>query len=287
MGPLPVQFDLGAGIRAMLFPETPPPGANDPTCKLTPQHPRPVVLINSSLFTQASAYQAGAPFLRDNGYCVFTFNFGNPAWISEIPIQAVGDIRQAGQVLSAEVDRVLAQTGAKQVDLVGHSQGGGILPEYYLNVLGGAAKVHSLVGISPSNHGTTLSEMVYARSLLPPIGRALYDFLGMAAPGLTQQAVGSDLVAQTYGQGDTRPEVTYTTIVSKYDEVVTPFDHQFLSGPNVTNILLQNGCPIDYSEHASTLYSERAWRYVLDALDPAHPTPVPCMEVDPFFPNVR
>ncbi|MDG3008910.1 alpha/beta fold hydrolase [Rhodococcus sp. D2-41] len=284
---LPVPFDLGAGLRAMAFPETPPPGANDPNCRPSPQHPNPVVLVNPTFATQASAWQAGAPFLRNLGYCVYTFNFGNPTWISEIPIQGVGDIRQSAQVLSATVDRVLATTGATKVDLVGHSQGGGVLPGYYLNVLGGAAKVDRFVGVSPSNHGTTASELAYVRSLVPPVGRAFYDALGALAPALTQQAIDSDLMRQTYARGDTRPGVHYTTIVTKYDEVVTPYDQQFLNGPDVTNILLQDGCPSDRSEHLSTLYSERVWLFVANALDPAHATAVPCFEVDPFFPNVR
>ena len=56
--------------------------------------------------------------------------------------------------LDAEMDRVLAETGAPKVILIGHSQGGGILPVYYINKLDGADKVSQLIGIAPSNHGT-------------------------------------------------------------------------------------------------------------------------------------
>lgn len=285
-GPLPVPFDLDA-VPAALFPTIAPPGANDPQCRPSPEHPNPVVLVNPTTTTQAIAWQTGAPFLANNGFCVFTFNFGNPAWASTSPMQATDDIRTSGRTLSATVDRVLADTGASKVDLVGHSQGGGILPSYYINILDGAAKVDKFVGISPSNHGTTLSEVVYGRSLIPPIGRAIYDTLEALAPAFTQQAVGSDLVQETYGQGDTRPGPRYTTLVSQYDEIVTPYTQQFLDGPNVTNIVLQDDCDLDRSEHLSTLFSPRVWHYVLNALDPAHATPVPCITVDPFFPNVK
>ncbi|MFI6432480.1 esterase/lipase family protein [Rhodococcus oryzae] len=286
-GPLPVPFDLGAGLRALPFPEVVPPGANDPSCRPSAAHPNPVVLVNPTFATQATAWQAGAPYLRNNGYCVYTFNFGNPVWVSEIPVQALGDIRESARVLSGTVDRVLAATGAAKVDLVGHSQGGGVLSHYYLNALGGDQKVDKQIGISPSAHGTTLSGGVYVRSLVPPVGRTLYDVVTGLTPALTQQALGSDLMAQTYGNGDTRPGVRYTTIVTEYDEVVTPYTEQFLTGANVTNILLQDGCEADRSEHLSSLYSERAWRFVLNALDPDHQTPVPCFPVDPFFPNVK
>ncbi|WP_345498574.1 alpha/beta fold hydrolase [Nocardia callitridis] len=288
-GPLPVPFDLGAGILpAGLFPEQAPPGANDWDCKPTAAHPNPVILVNPTATSQAIAWQAGAPYLKNNGYCVFTFNYGNMAWLpGEIPTQALGDIRTSAQQLAEVVQRVRAATGVDKVDLVGHSQGGGILAFYYLNVLGGFDKVDKMVGISPSNHGTTLNEIAYLRSFIPPVGRWIYDRIGDIAPALIQQAIGEGIAEQVYGGGDTRPGVTYTTLVSKYDEVVTPFDQQYLSGPNVTNILLQDGCADDRSEHLSTMYSERVWRFVLNALSPATATPVPCFPVSPFFPGVR
>jgi hypothetical protein len=37
-----------------------------------------------------------------------------------------------------------------------------------------------------------------------------------------------------------RPRVSYTVIESANDEVVTPYTSAFLSGPGVTNILLQS-----------------------------------------------
>jgi pimeloyl-ACP methyl ester carboxylesterase len=287
-GPLPVPFDLGAAFVPGLFPDTPPPGANDWNCTPNAQHPNPVILVNPTGTSESLAWQAGAPFLKDNGYCVFTFDYGNLAWLpGQIPFQALDDIRRSGQELSAFVDKVRAATGAAKVDLVGHSQGGGIMPLYYLNVLGGNAKVDKMVGISPSNHGTSLSDVTFLRSFIPPVGWWIYQALGIIAPALDQQALDDPLQQQVYGQGDTRPGVTYTTIVSKYDEIVTPYDNQYLNGPNVTNITLQDGCPADQSEHVSTLYSPRVWRFVLNALSPSTATPVPCMPVGPFFPGVH
>ena len=57
-------------------------------------------------------------------------------------------------------------TGASQVDIVGHSQGG-MMPRYYIKFLGGAAKVHTLVGLAPSNHGTTLDGLFTLASYFP------------------------------------------------------------------------------------------------------------------------
>ncbi len=74
------------------------------------------------------------------------------------------------------MQKVLAATGAKQVDIVGHSQGG-MMPRYYLRFLGGAAKVETLVGLAPSNHGTTVNGLF---TLGRPGARARRRSLGSA-----------------------------------------------------------------------------------------------------------
>ena len=285
-GALPVRYDIRAGVNAGINPEIAPPGANDWSCKPTPEHPRPVVLVNPTFTTQALAWQAGAPFLKNNGYCVFTFNFGNITPAPGAPFQALGDIPQSAQKLSDVVDSVLAATGAEQVDLVGHSQGGGILPDYYLSQLGGAAKVHTKVGISPST-GTTLSEIMWLRSLIPVLGPLVWDGLDLSSPALTQQTIDSPVRLQVYPNGTVAvPGVQYYSIISEYDEVVTPFTNQYYSGENAVNIHLQDGCQADLSEHISTMYSERSWLHVRNSLDPEHAQPVPCFRVAPFIPTV-
>lgn len=284
-GPLPVPLDLGDGVRAGLFPEVSPPGSNDPSCKPSKEHPNPVILVHPTATNQALAWQAGAPLLKNNGYCVFSLNYGNPVWVSEIPLQALNDVRVGARQLAAKVDEVRALTGAEKVDIVGHSQGGGLIPLYYLNVLGGDRYVDKMVGISPSNHGTSLNGIVFMRTMFPPLGPAVYRALETVTPAFIQQALDNPVQQEVYGNGDTRPGVTYTTIVTQYDEIVTPYTNQYLTGPNVTNILLQDGCPQDRSDHLSTMYNERSLRFVLNALDPEHPTPVPCMPQGFLFPG--
>jgi hypothetical protein len=68
---------------------------------------------------------------------------------------------------------------------------------------------------------------------------------------------------------DTLPGVTYTVIQTRYDEVVTPYTSAFLSGPDVTNITLQDHCGLDLADHVTTPYDSIALRYMLNALDPA------------------
>src|SRR5699024_6346197 len=159
-------------------------------CTPTPDKPRPVILVNGTFTTQALSYQAGAPLLKNAGYCVCTFNFGNPSGVAQMPVQAIGDIHGSGRELADTVDRVVAATGAEAARLVGHSQGAGRLPDYFINELGGADKVQSRVGLAPST-GTTLSSLVYLRALVPILGPALLGSTEAVFPALVQQFVDS------------------------------------------------------------------------------------------------
>lgn len=285
-GPLPVPFSIQAGVLASLDPVAPPPGANNWDCTPSPERPRPVILVHPTLTTQALAWQAGAPLFSNAGYCVFTFNYGNITPNPHFPAQGLGDIPEAAHLLADMVDRVLAATGAEEVDLVGHSQGGGIMPDYYLKLLGGADKVHTKVGISPST-GTTLSTFAWFRSLIPVLGPAVYGSLEQSTPALIQQVYDSDVSRAVYPDGrEGVPGVEMVAIVSEHDQVITPFTRQYYTGPGVTNIHLQDGCEVDLSEHVATLYSERALMFALNALEPGDPAPVECFPVAPFAPWV-
>jgi pimeloyl-ACP methyl ester carboxylesterase len=207
----------------------------------------------------------GAPVLANAGYKVYTFNYGNISQDPNYPIQATDDIRQSGLQLAAEVDKVLAETGAPKVILIGHSQGGGILPVYYINNLGGADRVSQLIGIAPSNHGTDASGLIGLQDL-PILGPLLTAFANALGPALGQQALGNEFQQEVYGNGDTRPGVLYTTIASMNDEVVTPYTQQALDGPNVTNIVLQDVYPGLPAGHLGVVLSPQVWSVVLDAL---------------------
>jgi pimeloyl-ACP methyl ester carboxylesterase len=263
-GPFPVNYGIINGLT-FLTPQKPPPGANDPSITVTAEHPLPIILINGTIATQGENWGVGAPVLANAGYKVYSFNYGNVSSDPNSPIQATDDIRQSGLQLAAEVDKVLAETGAPKVILIGHSQGGGILPAYYINNLGGAKKVSQLIGIAPSNHGTDADGLIGLQKLpiLGTLVTALANSLGQA---FEQQTLGDPFQQEVYGNGDTRPGVLYTTIASMNDEVVTPYTQQALDGPNVTNIVIQDlypGLPVG---HLGVILSPQVWSVVLDAL---------------------
>jgi hypothetical protein len=273
-GPFPVNYGVFNPL-AWFNPYAIPPGANDPTITVTPAHPLPIILVNGTTETQAYNWSVGAPVLANAGYKVYSFAYGASTTIPGFPFGGVADITQSAQQLSAQIDAVLAETGASKVILVGHSQGGGILPAYYMNVLGGADKVSQLIGIAPSNHGTDVNYAAYALTL-PVLGPLLTGLLSATLPSLEQQSITSPFQQIVYGNGDTRPGVLYTTIVSTYDEVLTPYTQQFLDGPNVTNVVIQDQHPGFMGGHLSVLVNPAVWSYVLDALD-ANPAANPLL----------
>ncbi|MER5178073.1 alpha/beta fold hydrolase [Streptomyces sp. NPDC002896] len=250
--------------------QAPSSGWNNCSCKPSAAHPRPVVLVHGTFGNSVDNWLALAPYLAGRGYCVYSLDYGQ---LPGVPLfHGLGPIDKSASQLAAFVDTVLASTGAAEADLVGHSQGG-MMPRYYLKFLGGAAKVNALVGLAPDNHGTTLSGLT---KLLPYFPGA-EDLLSAATPGLADQIAGSPFLTRLNEGGDTVPGVRYTVIATKYDEVATPYRSQFLDGPDVRNVVVQDLCPADLSEHVAIGLLDRvAFHEVANALDPAHATPTTC-----------
>ncbi|MFC9847176.1 esterase/lipase family protein [Streptomyces sp. NPDC060223] len=251
----------------------PSSGWNNYSCKPSTAHPRPVVLVHGTFGNSVDNWLALAPYLVTRGYCVYSLDYGQ---LPGVPLfHGLGPIDKSAEQLQVFVDKVLAATGSAKADLVGHSQGG-MMPRYYLKFLGGAAKVNALVGIAPDNHGTTLNGLA---NLLPYFPGA-QDLLSSATPGLADQVAGSAFLAKLNAGGDTVAGVHYTVIATRYDEVVTPYRSQFLTGSDVNNVLVQNLCALDLSEHVAIGLLDRiAFHEVANALDPARATPTTCASV--------
>lgn len=271
---LPVAPTFLSGIAAELTtPGSAPPGSNNFTCRPGPIHPYPVVLVHGTFGNMTDSWQALSPMLAAAGYCVFALNYGGSPGN---PFQGYGDIPTSARQLGDFVDLVLSDTGASQVDIVGHSQGG-MMPRYYIDFLGGASRVRTLVGLAPSNHGTDLFGLAGLASALP--GASQFNNQGCTA--CTQQLAGSSFLAHLNAGGDTVPGPSYTVIETRYDEVVTPYTSAFLTGPKVTNIVVQDQCALDFSDHLSLIYDPIALRDVFNALDPANVRSPECQPVLP------
>lgn len=278
---LPVKYSSIAGIAKAMSdgPGVAPAGANDWSCKPSPAHPRPVILVHATLASMGVNWGTLSPLLKNEGYCVFAFNYGDNGAPVLGHLGGYMPLASSAAQLSTFVDQVTTATGVPKVDLVGHSQGG-TMPRYYIKNLGGAAKVVNMIGLAPSNHGTTFLGMTKMMSLFPGLETAVGNICGAC----TDQMAGSPFITELNAGGETVPGVNYTVITTKYDEIVTPYSSAFLaSGPNVRNYLVQDFCWLDFSEHLAVAFDHIALRLVLNALDPGHAQKPSCSFVAPII----
>ncbi|WP_124248653.1 triacylglycerol lipase [Gordonia sp. X0973] len=262
-----------SGLAAQLGgPDTAPPGANDWHCRPTAKHRNPVVLLHG-LSNDTITWNTMSPVLSRAGYCVFSTTYGRGGMG---PVGAVTTAQVSAHQIARFIDRVRAATGAGKVDLVGHSMGGAI-PFYYLGHLGGLPKVDHYVALAAPFHGSTLSGVATALAGL------------MNVPGFAQQCggpcqfnPGAPFLRELNPDPAIAPDIRFTTIVSRYDEIATPFQTGLLYGPNVRRVVLQDRCATDYTEHYELPADPIAVREVLNSLDPSTARPADCTTVLPF-----
>jgi pimeloyl-ACP methyl ester carboxylesterase len=235
-------------------PGNPPPGTNDFACRPPAAHPLPVVLVHGTFMDMTESWNAMAPALERDGYCVFALDYGH---------RGTDPIENSASELAAFVDHVLQATGASKVAIIGHSQGG-MMPRYYMKFLGGLDKVDELIGLAPSNHGTTNPGAFYTGQF--------------GCDACLEQQAGSDFLNQLNAPPEAPEPTSYTVLADRGDEVVTPYTSEALSGTTVTNVVLQNRCPNDDYEHVTIPYDPVALQWVENALaqpGPADPAFVP------------
>lgn len=219
---------VAAGSAAQMPAQgSPPPGANDFTCKPTRKHPAPVILLHGTGGDMGANFINLAPLLKEKGYCTFALDFGN---------RGFGPIDDSANQIAAFTRRVLRATGAAKISFVGHSQ---MIGRYVARFKRLWRRVDDIVGIAPSSHGTDTP------------AAPLAGLFGCTA--CLEQIAGSDLVRRLNRGDETPGKISYTSIITRYDEIVTPYQTQKLRGPRwqVTNVVLQGRCPEDSSDHIS------------------------------------
>jgi pimeloyl-ACP methyl ester carboxylesterase len=167
----------------------------------------PILLVhgmvdNRSIFTflRRALRRAGFGRVSTLNYSVFT-----------------SDVRTAAHQLGERVEALCRETGYDHVHVVGHSMGG-VIARYYVQRLGGDARVHTVVTMGSPHGGTQVARLLpihLARQLRP----------------------GSDIVAELHEPApDCRTR--FVAIWSDLDQVVLPLhsariDHPDLDARNV------------------------------------------------------
>ena len=253
----------------------PPAGANDWSCRPSAAHPDPVVLVHGTFASMRANWGRLSPKLAAAGYCVFALDYGRRTDVPS-PLDFSGGLipmEESALELAAFVDQVLAATGATKVDIVGHSQGS-LMPNYYAKFLGGGVKIGRYVGITPLWDGTTAGGLksIYDAFAFGGLSQRFLESWCQACP---QFFVGSDFIQRMNADGGPKvPGIEYTMLMTTHDEAVTPYTSGYMDG--ATNIVIQDLCPRDWSEHMAMAIDTVVHQLVLNALDPAHAAPVRC-----------
>lgn len=243
-----------------------PPGANLPDCQPGVGRPNPVILVHGSDSNAYLDWAGLAPRLSERGICVYAMNYGQVEGRgnAQVPI-AEGSAQLAGVV-----DQVRARTGAATVDLVAFSQGAAVA-RHYVNIQGGAAHVDKWVGLASPTYGSSFYGVGALLAAIPG-GNGLIGAL--LSPALPELIVGARFLAELNAGGDTRPGVRYTTISTKFDEMIQPYTNQFLTGAGATNLVIQDLCPANMIGHMNLPYDRFTQSLIIRVLDPSAPAPL-------------
>ena len=207
---------------------------------------------------------------------------GIPWCAVTLPGNALGDIQESAEYVVNAI-RTLYSRAGRRISIIGHSQGG-MIPRWPLRFWPDTrAMVDDQIGFAPSNHGTTGAE------LLCSVSCAAADW---------QQSDQSEFIKAVNSYQETFPGISYTEIYSHTDEIVTPNADDTGSsslhggGGEITNVAVQDVCPLDVSEHLAVgTQDNTAYALAIDALShpgPANPASIPASVcANPLMPGIN
>ncbi|MFG2330448.1 esterase/lipase family protein [Streptomyces sp. NPDC048604] len=124
------------------------------------------------------------------------------------------DLRTAAELLGRHIEAIRARTGHDQVDVVGHSLGG-LIARYYVQRLGGDARVRTLVTLGTPHSGT-----------------AVVAPLGDAHPLIRQMRPGSAVLAELAGAAP-GCRTRFVSFWSELDRIMVPVETARLDHPDL------------------------------------------------------
>ncbi len=184
------------------------------------------ILDNRSVFTvfRRALHRRGFGVVHAVNYGLFT-----------------GDLRDAARELHDHVERLCEATGADKVHIVGHSLGG-VIARYFVQRMGGSARVDTLVTLGSPHAGTLGAYLIptaLGRQLRP--GSPLLTELEEPAPGCTTR---------------------FLVVWSRMDQMVVPQRNARLQRPDLDVAQLE----LHDVGHLALPVDRRVVRWVVDAL---------------------
>lgn len=204
---------------------------------------------------------------------------GHDVCIITYPDRGFGDMQISAEYIARAVQRIAAESG-RQVDMVGHSQGA-YMPRWAIKYWPSVqAALDDFVLLAGPSHGTTVA----------PGGAGLPT----GQPAAFFQFAPTSAFATAINSGDETPgDIDYTSIYTLTDELVQPVNpptaalDRGLDNPRVSNILIQDLCPLRVVDHVTIGTTDVvAMNLTLDALDHDGPAQAARLNLDPILCNL-
>ena len=203
----------------------------------------PILLIHG-IMDNRSVFTVFRRALRRRGFgVVHAVNYG----------MLTGDLREAARELRDHVEKLCDETGADKVHIVGHSLGG-VIARYFVQRMGGSARVDTLVTLGSPHAGTLGAYLIptaLGRQLRP--GSPLLTELDEPAPGCTTR---------------------FLVVWSRMDQMVVPQRNARLQHPDLDVAQLE----LRDVGHLTLPVDGRVVRWVVDALSGRD---APCRRANP------
>lgn len=192
----------------------------------------PVLLLHGLFHSRACWFWTGYRLRRRGLRNICAINL--PPW---------HELEVLTEMVARKVDELRHASGCDKVQLVGHSMGG-MIARNFVQLRGGAPKVESCTLLAAPNHGSKLAPFA-----LTPLGKLLLP--------------GSDFLLHL-AEAPLPADVRLTTIYSRHDNLVIPFESAQLEGAGSVVELAGIG-------HTALLYHPRAFEALYDALTEEQP----------------
>ncbi|KRC64100.1 hypothetical protein ASE12_04565 [Aeromicrobium sp. Root236] len=185
-----------------------------------------------------------------------------------MPAHTLGDIQVAGEYLVYAI-RTMRAKSTRDIAVMGHSQGGMSMRWALRFWPDTRSKVDDIIGMAPSNHGTTVLPTCIVR-------------LTTCLPAVWQQQDDAQFVKALNSRAETFKGISYTQIYTRTDEVVQPNSTNATASSalrtgegSITNVATQDVCPLDLYEHLLVgTIDATAYALAMDALNHSGPAKV-------------
>ncbi|MBC7474827.1 MAG: alpha/beta hydrolase [Candidatus Sericytochromatia bacterium] len=165
-------------------------------------------------------------------------------WQSLYPVNLfpnITDIKEQAKIVASKIEEAKKEQGVNKIDYVCHSMGG-LIGRYYIQNMNGANSIDHFVSISTPHYGTYIA----------------WAGIGEAS---NQMRPGSDFLNQLNSVDPvfTYPNIKYTSIWTKTDEIVVPAENAILRGSSVLPDIKNVG-------HLLILWSDDTYKEIKQAL---------------------